>query len=66
MKISSMAVLAASAVAAAVIVPTAAFAQKPGGIMKIYHRGTPPSASIHEEATTSTIMPSSCRKSWPT
>jgi peptide/nickel transport system substrate-binding protein len=57
MKISSMAVLAASAVAAAVIVPTAAFAQKPGGIMKIYHRGNPPSASIHEEATTSTIMP---------
>jgi len=57
MKKSSMAVLAVSAAAAAVIVPTAAFAQKPGGILKVYHRGNPPSASIHEEATTSTIMP---------
>jgi hypothetical protein len=57
MKKFSMAVLAVSAAAASVIVPTAAFAQKPGGILKVYHRGNPPSASIHEEATTSTVMP---------
>ena len=25
--------------------------------MRIYHRGNPPSASIHEEATTNTVMP---------
>lgn len=32
-------------------------AQKSGGILKPYHRGTPPSGSIHEEATNSTVMP---------
>ena len=32
-------------------------AEKAGGILKVYHRGTPPSGSIHEEATTSTNMP---------
>jgi len=35
----------------------AAMAQKSGGILKIYHRGTPPSGSIHEEATNSTTSP---------
>lgn len=35
----------------------AAYAQKSGGILKIYHRGTPPSGSIHEEATNSTSSP---------
>jgi len=35
----------------------AAYAEKAGGILKVYHRGTPPSGSIHEEATTSTNMP---------
>ncbi len=34
-----------------------ALAQKPGGILKIYHRDSPASMSIHEEATWSTIMP---------
>jgi len=34
-----------------------AMAQKAGGILKLYHRGTPPSASIHEEATISTVAP---------
>ena len=57
MKKMSIAALAISAAAAAVIVPTAAFAQKSGGILRVYHRGNPPSASIHEEATTSTVMP---------
>ena len=32
-------------------------AQKSGGILKFYHRGTPPSGSIHEEATNSTVSP---------
>ncbi len=35
----------------------AAFAQKPGGTLRIYHRDTPASASIHEEATVSTNLP---------
>src|SRR3546814_11479100 len=34
-----------------------ALAQKSGGIFKIYHRDTPASASIHEEATNSVNMP---------
>lgn len=32
-------------------------AQKSGGVLKVYHRDNPPSASIHEEATASTIVP---------
>src|SRR5262249_8144787 len=38
---------------------TAAVADEPkhGGILKIYHRDSPPSASIHEEATYSTVTP---------
>ncbi|MCB1509554.1 MAG: ABC transporter substrate-binding protein [Hyphomicrobiaceae bacterium] len=51
------AILVAAAAAAGLIVPTLAFAQKSGGTLRVYHRGNPPSASIHEEATTSTIMP---------
>ncbi len=35
----------------------AAMAQKSGGVLKAYHRGTPPSGSIHEEATNSTVAP---------
>ena len=34
-----------------------AFAQKSGGILNFYHRGNPPSGSIHEEATNSTVFP---------
>src|SRR3954463_9174015 len=36
--------------------PTA-WAQKAGGVLKVTHRDNPPSASIHEEATISTVMP---------
>jgi len=32
-------------------------AAKSGGTLKFYHRGTPPSGSIHEEATNSTVAP---------
>ena len=35
----------------------AALAQKQGGILKMYHRDSPASASIHEEATYSTVTP---------
>ena len=35
----------------------AAFAQKHGGILKMYHRDSPASASIHEEATYSAVVP---------
>jgi peptide/nickel transport system substrate-binding protein len=35
----------------------AAFAQKAGGTLRIYHRDTPASASVHEEATVSTQLP---------
>ncbi|MDI1285602.1 MAG: ABC transporter substrate-binding protein [Reyranella sp.] len=35
----------------------AVWAQKAGGILKVTHRDNPPSASIHEEATISTVMP---------
>jgi peptide/nickel transport system substrate-binding protein len=44
--------------AAILILPLgSALAQKTGGTLKIYHRDTPPSASIHEEATNSTVSP---------
>ena len=34
-----------------------ALAQKPGGILKIYHRDSPASMSIHEEGTIGVILP---------
>ena len=40
-----------------VCIAAPALAQKQGGILKIYHRDNPPSASIHEEATFSTLIP---------
>src|ERR1043166_9964710 len=46
-------------VALAVAVSTTAQADEPkhGGILRIYHRETPPSLSIHEEATFSVNVP---------
>jgi peptide/nickel transport system substrate-binding protein len=49
--------LAGAAVIAALAIPLQAAAEKAGGTMRVYHRGTPPSGSIHEEATSSTVMP---------
>ena len=49
--------LAVTAVGCALAVPASTLAQTAGGVMRVYHRDTPPSASIHEEATTSTNMP---------
>jgi len=48
---SIIALLAACAVA------TPAVAQKSGGVLKIQHMDSPPSASIHEEATVSVAVP---------
>jgi peptide/nickel transport system substrate-binding protein len=47
------------ACAVACLVTSTAFAQKSGGVLRIYHRDSPASMSIHEEATWSTIMPMS-------
>jgi peptide/nickel transport system substrate-binding protein len=49
----------ASSLLIAAVSFTAAVADEPkhGGILKIYHRDSPPSASIHEEATYSTVIP---------
>ena len=43
--------------ALALLVAMPALAQKPGGTLRVTHRDNPPSASIHEEATISTVMP---------
>jgi peptide/nickel transport system substrate-binding protein len=48
---------AAIVLAAASLVADVAIAQKSGGTLRITHRDNPPSASIHEEATISTVMP---------
>src|ERR1700754_1252520 len=42
---------------AALVFALPAAAQKYGGILKIQHMDTPPSASIHEEATVSVAVP---------
>lgn len=47
----------AAAVAAMMVTASSGWAQKSGGILKIQHMDTPPSASIHEEATVSTAVP---------
>ncbi len=52
-----IAVVAAIAPLALMLGAEMAMAQKAGGILKAYHRGTPPSGSIHEEATNSTLTP---------
>ena len=37
--------------------PDAAWAQKPGGVLRITHRDSPASMSIHEEGTISVVLP---------
>ena len=48
-----------AALSAAIVVATSlpVLAQKAGGNLRVTHRDNPPSASIHEEATISTVMP---------
>ena len=43
--------------ALALAAASGAQAQKSGGILRMYFQDNPPSASIHEEATTSTVVP---------
>src|ERR1044071_5866949 len=50
-------VLLGGLVASLVLSSSLALAQKSGGVLKMYHRDNPPSASIHEEATNSTVVP---------
>ena len=50
-------VLTGAVVASLVCSTGAALAQKTGGVLKMYHRDNPPSLSIHEEATNSTVIP---------
>ena len=40
-----------------IVAASAASAQKAGGTLRVYHFDNPPSASIHEEATISTLQP---------
>src|SRR5215813_8311114 len=49
--------LALAAAAAFILASHPVLAQKSGGVLKIEHMDTPPSASIHEEATFSVVMP---------
>src|SRR6185312_172081 len=48
---------AASCALSLIIAASPAFAQKQGGILRMYHRDSPASASIHEEATYSNNVP---------
>src|SRR5262245_52968911 len=58
MRLAHRWVVAASLLTAAGFFTTAVAGEgKHGGILKIYHRDNPPSASIHEEATYSTVIP---------
>src|SRR4051794_35558770 len=57
MKLGVRATAAASCVLALSFAAAPAFAQKQGGILKMYHRDSPASASIHEEATYSNNVP---------
>src|SRR3954471_21630338 len=50
-------IAAALVLAASSLHSSTALAQKSGGILRITHMDNPPSASIHEEATISTVMP---------
>lgn len=39
------------------LLASGAFAQKQGGVLRVYHNDNPPTASLHEEVTISTLMP---------
>ncbi len=57
MKIRQGAMILCAAVAATGLATGQASAQKYGGVFKVQHMDSPPSASIHEEATVSVAMP---------
>ncbi len=50
-------VLIGSMVIAMLLSTGTAFAQKSGGVLRMFHRDNPPSSSIHEESTASTVVP---------
>jgi len=50
-------IVLAGVLASVVCFDGAAFAQKTGGVLKMYHRDNPPTLSIHETATNSTVIP---------
>src|SRR6266436_6224350 len=54
---STFRVTAVLALAALVLPAAPVLAQKQGGTLRLYLWDNPPSASIHEEATVSTVMP---------
>src|ERR1700694_5584070 len=54
---SKVPTLAAAFLAATVLAGAPAAAQKQGGTLKFYHRDNPPTTSIHEEASVSTVNP---------
>ncbi|MEI7712487.1 MAG: ABC transporter substrate-binding protein [Rhodospirillales bacterium] len=54
MRLRVLAILAAMAVA---LLPPLALAQKQGGVLRVQHRDSPGSMSIHEEGTISTVLP---------
>ncbi len=56
-KIRPLAAASLVALAASLAAPALAGEAKHGGILKMYHRDSPASASIHEEATYSTNVP---------
>ena len=57
MRSNPRALAVAGALLLAVSGADAAFAQKPGGILRMYHWDSPPSMSIHEEVTIATDLP---------
>ena len=56
MKIQNGCFALAGVVALVIATADVGWAQKAGGVLKIQHRDTPPSASIHEEATVSVVV----------
>jgi peptide/nickel transport system substrate-binding protein len=57
MKSNERSAVAAALLLVGIFAAGAVGAQKQGGILKMYHRDSPASASIHEEATFSTVTP---------
>jgi peptide/nickel transport system substrate-binding protein len=50
-------ILATISFVAAILLAGVASAQKAGGVLRVYHRDSPASMSIHEEGTVGVIMP---------
>jgi peptide/nickel transport system substrate-binding protein len=57
MELSLRAFAVGLALVAGLLLTDAALAQKSGGILRVYHRDSPASMSIHEEATNSVSIP---------